>query len=77
MMCGATPFSARDIAPPARIDWPPTSFLKKRCSRLIKNDLVGTVPSLFSHRRDDSRRNPSREAKYLVNRDTGSHLKGF
>jgi hypothetical protein len=77
MMCGATPFFARDVTPPACIDWPPTSFLKKRCSHLIKNNLVRTIPSLFSYRGDDSGKNPSHEAKYLVNRDTRLHLKGF
>jgi len=29
---GGVPFSARKVAPPAHIDWPPISLLMKKCS---------------------------------------------
>jgi len=37
-----TPCSAREVAPPARIDWPPTEASKKRRRREVKKDWVGT-----------------------------------
>jgi hypothetical protein len=49
MIDGGTPFSVRDVAPPALSDWPAVSELKNRCKRLMKNDRVGTTPLLVNH----------------------------
>jgi hypothetical protein len=39
MIAGETPCSARAVAPPALIDWPATSQLKKRRKRSMKKEL--------------------------------------
>ena len=44
MRDGGVPFSARKVAPLARIDWPLISWLKKEQSLWMKNDLVGMLP---------------------------------
>ena len=53
-MWGATPFSANDVAPPACMDCPPTSLLKKIPKHHMKNDLIGTTPLSFSHKGAES-----------------------
>ena len=50
MIEGGTPFSARDVAPPALSDCPAVSELKKCLKHLIKNDRVGMTPVLVSQR---------------------------
>ena len=48
MIEGGTPFSVRDVAPPALSDWPAVSELKKHHNHLMKKDLAGTTPLLVS-----------------------------
>ena len=50
MMEGGTPFSAREVAPPALSDWPAVSESKNRRNRRMKKERVGTEPLLVSHR---------------------------
>jgi len=50
MSNSGVPFSAKKVAPPARIDCPAISLLKKSRSRLMKKDRVGTVPSTLNQR---------------------------
>ena len=50
MIEGGTPFSASDVAPPARRDCPAVSESKNRCKRLIKKERVGMTPLLVSQR---------------------------
>ena len=47
---GGTPFSAREVAPPALSDCPAVSESKKRRKRVIKKDRVGTAPELVNQR---------------------------
>jgi hypothetical protein len=47
---GGTPFSAREVAPPALSDWPAVSESKKRRRRLMKKDHMGMDPLLVSHK---------------------------
>ena len=61
MYAGGTPCSAREVAPPARMDWPAMSLSKKVRSRLMKKSLVGTVPFEVNHKGDDKGKNESRE----------------
>lgn len=77
MMWGVTPFSAKDVAPPALIDCPPMSFSKKRRRRRMKKDLVGTFPFSFSHSGEDQGNRRSRDCKYVVKSAIGLHGKGF
>ena|ERR1700733_907747 len=76
-MWGATPFYAKDVAPPALINCPPMSFSKKRCRRHMKKDLVGTLPFDFNHNGEDQGNWRSRDCKYVVKSDIGLHGKGF
>ncbi len=64
-MDGGTPFSAREVAPPARIDWPATELSKKKRRRLMKNDRVGTWPLDVNHKGDDAGKWESRVFKYF------------
>lgn len=50
IMAGETPCLARAVAPPALIDWPATSFLKKRRRRVMKKEQVGIVLASVSQR---------------------------
>ena len=47
---GGTPFSARDVAPPAHRDCPAVSELKKCCKHLMKKERVGMAPLLVNQR---------------------------
>ncbi len=47
---GGVPFSAKKVVPPARIDWPLISLLKKKRRCLMKKDQVGIVPSALNQR---------------------------
>jgi len=46
MMLGGTPASAREVAPPARMDWPAISDGKKQRNLLMNQECVGMVPHL-------------------------------
>ena len=48
MMAGDTPCSANAIAPPALIDCPAISRVKKSRSRVMKNEHEGTAPAAVS-----------------------------
>ena len=50
MIEGGTPFSAREVAPPALSDWPAVSESKKWCKRRMKKDQVGMDPLLVIHK---------------------------
>jgi len=58
---GGTPFSAKEVAPPARIDWPATSLSKKCLNRVMKKLLVGTRPLEVIHSGDDKGNRVSRD----------------
>ena len=68
---GGTPFSAREVAPPARIDWPATSDSKKIFIRRMKKDLEGREPSARSQRSEENGNRRSRETRYLLKNPTG------
>ena len=72
MRWGGTPFSASDVAPPAHIDWPPMSFLKKKFMRLMKKEREGREPSARSQRSGRSGNRRSRDFKYVLKKDSGS-----
>jgi len=48
MMCGETPASASDVAPPAHMDCPTIDVSNRVQRRVIKNERIGTVPSSMS-----------------------------
>ena len=50
MIEGGTPFSASEVAPPARRDCPAVSELKNQHKHLIKKEHVGMMPLLVSQR---------------------------
>jgi hypothetical protein len=69
---GGTPFSAKEVAPPARMDWPAMSLLKKSLMRRMKKDREGREPSARSQRSEEKGNNRSREDKYFLNQERGS-----
>ena len=77
IMEGGMLCSARQVAPPARILCPATSFWKKRRSLDIKNEWVGIVPFAVSHKGDDTGWRRSRDSKYLIKRCRGQWPKQF
>ena len=63
---GGTPFSASDVAPPARKDCPAVSELKKCRKHLMKKERVGTAPLLINQRGELRGKFSSRTRRYAV-----------
>jgi len=55
------------VAPPALIDWPATSLLKKSLKRDRKKERVGMEPASVSHRGEATGCNESLEVRYAEN----------
>ena len=60
-----TPFSAKKVAPPARMDCPPISLSKKNLILRIKKDRVGMVPFALNQRAEWKGMRESRDARYF------------
>jgi hypothetical protein len=58
------PRVARYVAPPTRMDAPPYNFEKNKWKRVMKEDLVGTVPSEVSHRGETAGKRRLRDERY-------------
>jgi len=69
---GGTPFSAKNVAPPACMDWPPMSLSKKNLIRQMKNDRVGIEPFALNQRAEWRGMRESREVRYALKCTTGS-----
>jgi hypothetical protein len=69
---GGTPFSARKVAPPARMDWPPIPLSKKILRRRMKKDLVGMEPFALNQRAEWNGMRESQEDRYALKWRTGS-----
>ena len=65
---GGTPFSAREVAPPALSDWPAVSESKNRRNRRMKKERVGMVPLLVSHSGELNGNLASRARRYVRKR---------
>jgi hypothetical protein len=69
---GGTPFSTKNVAPPARMDCPPMSLSNKSLRRCMKKDQVGTEPFALNQRAEWKCMSESREARYALKCRTGS-----
>ena len=64
IMDGGTPCSAKEVAPPARMDCPATDESKNRRRRRVKKERVGTWPLAVSHNGDANGKRRSRDPRY-------------
>ena len=69
---GGTPAAAKDVAPPARMEWPPIERGKKTCNLDKNQDWEGTEPSEQSHNWGNRGNSLSRDLRYLQKTANGS-----
>ena len=69
---GGTPAAARDVAPPARMEWPPIERGKNTCNLDKNQDQEGTEPSERSHKWGNRGNGESRDLRSLRKTANGS-----